>query len=279
LNEGIFLVKFIVKFEKTLQNMDKLKFIISMYIPKYIEKQPLTLLKHFNKIQKINKNYENFDFYFSNSAVYSSMIEGNNIDFDSYLKFVSSGMNNTGKSFKEIEDLKAAYNFARNSKLTLNNLLKAHKILSKTIVTESKYRGLVRDKDVYVFSGGKKIYTGANKEIVTQELNKLFLDIRILLKKELTVSEVFYFASMLHLIFVHIHPFADGNGRTSRLIEKWFLAQKLGENAWFIQSERLYQKRIKSYYKNVHIGSNYENIDYDYSIPFLLMLPMALRLK
>jgi len=34
------------------------------------------------------------------------MIEGNRIDFDSYLKYSYSGMNNKGKSFKEIEDLK-----------------------------------------------------------------------------------------------------------------------------------------------------------------------------
>ncbi len=259
--------------------MERLKFIISKYIDKYIEKQPLTLLKHFNKIKTIGCNFENFNFYISNSAVYSSMIEGNNIDFDSYLKYSTSGMNNNGKSFKEIEDLKSAYNFARENKLTLSNFLKAHKILSKTIVTDSKYRGIIRDKEVYVFSGGKKIYTGAAKEILNDELDKLFEDIKILIIKDLTISEVFYFASMAHLILVQIHPFADGNGRSARLIEKWFLSQKLGVNAWFIQSERLYQKRIKSYYQNVHLGDNYQSIDYDYSLPFLLMLPMSLRLK
>jgi len=258
--------------------MERLKFIQTQHLDKYIEKQPITLLKHFNKIKKINSS-EKFDFYISGSAVYSSMIEGNRIDFDSYLKYSSSGMNNSGKSFTEIEDLKQAYNFAHTHKLTLSNLLKAHKLLSKTIISEKKYKGTIRDKEVYIFSEGKKIFTGASKDIVNQEMEKLFEDIEILLKRDLTTSEIFYFASMLHLIFVQIHPFADGNGRTSRLIEKWFLAQKLGVNAWFVQSERLYQKRIKSYYKNVHIGNDYQNINYDYCIPFLLMLPMALRLK
>ena len=61
--------------------------------------------------------------------------------------------------------------------------------------------------------------------------------------RHLTIEETFYFASMIHLMFVKIHPWNDGNGRSARLIEKWFLAQKLGEKAWYIQSE-------KNYYQN-----------------------------
>lgn len=110
-------------------------------------------------------------------------------------------------------------------------------------------------------------------------MTKLFDDIELLLSTELTINQVFYFASMLHLIMVQIHPFADGNGRCSRLIEKWFLSEKLGVNAWFIQSERLCQKRISSYYKNAYLGDHYDTINYDYSVPFLLMFPIALRLN
>jgi Fic family protein len=48
----------------------------------------------------------------------------------------------------------------------------------------------------------------------------------------LSAEEVFYFASFIHLRFVHIHPFRDGNGRAARLIEKWFIAEKLGKQFW-----------------------------------------------
>ena len=136
--------------------MERLKFITSKYFDKYIEKQPITLLKHFNKINSIGQTKDNFNFYFSNSAVYSSMIEGNIIDFDSYLKYSYSGMNNKGKSFKEIEDLKTAYSFAKVHKLNFTNFLKCHQLLSNTIVEDKKYKGSIRDKDVYVFANGKK---------------------------------------------------------------------------------------------------------------------------
>ena len=259
--------------------MPTLHYINTHLIQRYKEQQPITLLKHFNKLKANGNSAERFNFYFANSAVYSSMIEGNRIDFDSYLRYTESGMNKKGKSFTEIEDLKSAYGFAKSHTLTLKNLLAAHKKATKTVLSEPKYRGAIRDKNVFIYSDGVKIYTGASAEIVNKEVEKMFKDIETLLKADLSIAEVFYFASMLHLAFVKIHPFADGNGRMSRLLEKWFLASKLGEVAWYIQSERLYQKRLKSYYKNVHIGTDYTNIDYDCSLPFLLMLPMALRLK
>ena len=79
------------------------------------------------------------------------------------------------------------------------------------------------------------------------------------------------------LLFLKIHPFNDGNGRTSRLLEKWFLAQKLGEQAWYIQSEKHYYKNLNDYYKNLQrLGFEYETLDYDRCLPFLLMLPASL---
>jgi Fic family protein len=77
---------------------------------------------------------------------------------------------------------------------------------------------------------------------------------------------------LLHLVFVKIHPFQDGNGRTARLIEKWFLIEEIGQKATSVQLEKNYYKRLNDYYSNIKkLGLEYEELDYGKSLDFLLM--------
>jgi Fic family protein len=259
--------------------MEKFKIISSEYFTFYNKKQKITLQKHFRKLkEKSTSGMDGFNFSFVSSSVYSSMIEGSGIDIDTYFRYRDLKVRN--KSFKEIQDLIEAYKFAKSNKLTLSNVMKAHSILSKTLlINNPEYVGKIRNKMVTVRKDGVIIYTACPTLQVKSELNKLFSDITVLIKADLTISEVFYYASMIHLRFVQIHPFGDGNGRVTRLIEKWFLAEKLGSRAWFIQSEKMYQKRILFYYKNIDLGESYDKLNYDLSIPFLIMLPISLRTK
>ena len=256
--------------------MKQLQILKPLYFDDYQKKQLITILKHFNKLKR---NEINFGYALESSAVYSSMIEGNNMDLDSYLKIHHSGMDKKNKSYIEIQDLTDAYVFAKTNKITVSNILKAHKITSKNFINDKSYVGKIRDKNVFIFANGIKIYTGAKPEIVKPEIKKLVEDIAILINRDLTINEVFYYASYIHLVFSQIHPFADGNGRLSRLLEKWFLSQKLGTSAWSMQSEKMYQKNLKKYYTNINMGTEYENLNYNLINPFLLMLPIALRTK
>ena len=108
-------------------------------------------------------------------------------------------------------------------------------------------------------------------------MSLLWNDIEELKKDSLSTTEVFYFAAFIHIVFVNIHPFEDGNGRAARLLEKWFIAEKLGKKAWYLQSELNYYTHVNDYYKNINrIGIFYEQLDYSKALPFLLMLPNAL---
>ncbi|MGM0377512.1 MAG: Fic family protein, partial [Bacteroidota bacterium] len=79
-------------------------------------------------------------------------------------------------------------------------------------------------------------------------------------------------------VFVKIHPFQDGNGRTARLLEKWFLIEKIGQKATAIQLEKNYYKKIKEYYFNIRkIGLEYEELDYEKSLDFLLMTAFGIE--
>lgn len=216
-----------------------LKILKQEYFNDYKNQLKIDVESTFATIKNKPKTLEDFKFYLANSAVHSSNIEGNTVSFDTYLKSSEFNLHLKTKEIKEIEDLIAAYQFARENHLTLDNILKAHEILTQSILIK-KERGKIRKVKVGVRSEGRLIYLAVEPEFIKQELEKLFSDISLLLKAKLTTTEIFYFAACIHLVFVNIHSFVDGNGRAIRLIEKWFLTKMLGENAWFITSEKNY---------------------------------------
>ena len=127
---------------------------------------------------------------------------------------------------------------------------------------------------------GRIEYVAAAAFTVLEEMEKFYHDLDVLLKMDLSLQEIFFFASMLHLVFVKIHPFDDGNGRMARLLEKWFLADKLGEKAWLIQSEKNYYEHHATYYQHIRsLGLEYEELDYEMALPFLLLLPNTLNAR
>ena len=157
--------------------------------------------------------------------------------------------------------------------MTKSNFLKTHSILSKSLLPK-KEQGKVRKEQVGVRDSKtlKPIYLAVEPEFVDVELTKLFSDISMLLEEKLTIQEVFYFASMIHLWIAKIHPFMDGNGRSARLIEKWFLVSKLGKSLWSVNSEKYYWDNRPAYYENISLGFNYYALYWDRCQPFLKML-------
>jgi len=225
-----------------------------------------------DNIKKIDLPVDYFQFYKSVSSVYSSKIEGEDIDFDSYFKHKFLKVKFKPDYTRKADDLYSAYDFIDNNRLTLENVKKAHSILSKNLLPKS-LQGAFRNNPMFVINSDDKIeYVASIPEIVKSELNKLFYDVDLLLNKDLNPYEIFYYASLLHLIFVKIHPFQDGNGRAARLIEKWFLIEKIGQKATSVQLEKNYYKNLRNYYANIKkIGFEYDNLDYSKSLDFLLM--------
>ena len=202
----------------------------------------------------------------------SSKIEGEDIDFDSYFKHKFLKVKLKPGYTRKADDLFTAYDFIDNNRLSLENVQKAHAILSKNLLPKSQ-QGMIRNNPMFVINSDDKIeYVAASPETVKTELDKLFHDVNILQGTDLNPFEIFYYASLLHLVFVKIHPFQDGNGRTARLIEKWFLIEKIGQKATSVQLEKNYYKRLKDYYSNIRkIGLEYEDLAYSKCLDFLLM--------
>ncbi|MFP5042756.1 Fic family protein [Parasediminibacterium sp. JCM 36343] len=253
----------------------ELKILSDAYLNEYKNQLTVDIATSFALLKSKPHSLDNFTFYLANAAVHSSNIEGNTVSFDTYLKASEFKLHLKTKEMKEIEQLIAAYQFAKENELSLATLLKAHEILTHSILVK-KERGKIRKVQVGVRSEGRLIYLAIEPEFVKQELEKFFADISVLLQSKLAIEEIFYYAAFIHLVFVNIHPFIDGNGRATRLVEKWFLAKMLGENAWCITSEKNYWDNRLMYYKNLQIGVNYYEVKYEKSIPFLLILPNAL---
>jgi hypothetical protein len=62
-------------------------------------------------------------------------------------------------------------------------------------------------------------------------------------------------------------------------LEKWFLLEKLGNQALAIESEKNYYINRQSYYQNIRkLGLDYESLDYGQALDFLLMMVNSLRI-
>ena len=256
---------------------EHLQIIPTDLLETYLKQVPKTLQASFDALEDAEISTDTFSFYVSVSSVYSSKIEGEKIELDSYIKHKKFGIQFLPDYTKKIDDLYNAYAFAKSSELNPKKISEAHKLLSKHIVAKN-WQGKFRNHNMYVTTPDGRIeYVAASPNEVEAEMEKFHNDIEILLKTKLSIEEVFFFASLIHLVFVKIHPWNDGNGRTARLLEKWFLAQKLGNKAWYIQTEKMYYNQHNNYYKNIRLlGLEYPDLDYKQSLSFLLMLPTSL---
>jgi len=256
---------------------EQLQIIPANLLETYLKQVPKTLKASFDALEDAEISTDTFSFYVSVSSVYSSKIEGETIELDSYIKHKKFGIEFLPDYTKKIDDLYNAYSFAKNNELNQKNVSAAHKLLSKHIVA-ANWQGKFRNQNTYLTTQDGRIeYVAASPSEVESEMEKFYCDIAVLLNAKLCIEEVFYFASLIHLVFVKIHPWNDGNGRTARLLEKWFLAQKLGHKAWFIQSEKMYYNQHNTYYKNIRLlGLEYAELDYSQVLSFVLMLPTSL---
>lgn len=230
----------------------------------------------FLKLEDAELSTADFSFYTSVASVYSSKIEGESIELDSYIKHKRFGVEFLPDYTRKIDDLYLAYQFAKDHIPDKENISAVHGILAKHIVSKN-WQGRFRNQNMFVTTDDGRIeYVAASPFVVNEEMDKLFHDISTLLQTKLDITSAFFFASMIHLVFVKIHPWNDGNGRSGRLLEKWFLAQHLGAKAWFLQSEKYYYMHHQEYYNNIRLlGLEYDELDYSKALPFVEMLSKA----
>ncbi len=265
------------KSEKNKSMKIKLQIIPTELLEQYCKQVDKKLSNKFDKLKDAEISTKTFSFYTSVSAIASSRIEGERMEVDSYIKHKMLNIKYQPDLVQKPNDLYNAYLFAQKNTLTKANFLKSHTLLAKHLLPKAQ-QGVMRAGIMVVMehNTGRIQYKAAPAGDVKKQFELLWKDIATLKKEKLTHQEVFYFAAFIHIVFVNIHPFEDGNGRAGRLLEKWFISEMLGSKAWFLQSELNYYKHINDYYKNLNrLGMFYGQLDYSKALPFLLMLPKA----
>ena len=255
--------------------MIELKLIKDQLFPQYLL-ETKNRFTSFSDLKEAEISTENFSFYTSVSSVFSSKIEGEEIDLDSYIKHKNFGIEFQPDYTKKIDDLYNAYIFAKDNRLDEENIMSSHKILSENIL-KPYMQGIFRSTNMYVLTESGHIeYVAAKPSTVDGEMKQFYREVKILLSEPMEIEKVFFYAALIHLTFVKIHPMNDGNGRLARLIEKWFIAEKLGGAAWFLESEKMYYLNHQNYYKNIRkLGLEFEILNWEKSLSFLLMLPTS----
>jgi len=256
-----------------------MQLLTDTYLEAYKQRLSIDLTAAIAQVQAKDMDARSFTFYTSVAVMSSSKIEGERLEVDSYVKHKMQDIEYLPELTEKPNDLFLAYQYARKEKLDKKHFLKAHTILSQQLLPE-KSRGKYRASEMLVLehNTGRVQYEAASAAIAGAEMEKLWQDIELLRQSDLSLAETFYYASFVHLMFVAMHPFNDGNGRAGRLLEKWLLAEKLGEAAWYIQSEKYYYHYVNDYYRNLaRVGMFYEQLDFSKADRFLQMLPNAIN--
>lgn len=150
---------------------------------------------------------------------HSTAIEGNTLSLIETKVLLEDKISIGGKQLREIYEIinhNKAYQYIKGcikegKPLDENRVKDIHAILMENIMIGGVYRNI----DVYI-SGSR--HTPSSPNEAYKEVKNFYLD--LLGKAEMDVIEL---AAWTHAEFVKIHPFVDGNGRTSRLIMNYQL--------------------------------------------------------
>ena len=178
-------------------------------------------IKYEQNKSKINSvtlsSYEiDFELRFTHN---STAIEGNTLTLMETKVVLEDGVSIGGKELREIYEVvnhKKAYEYvkkciAENKPLTENIVKDLHAILTENIIVG----GIYRNQEVRISGAGFTPPAGTEMYV---QIKSFYEDLKY--KKDLNPIEL---AAWTHAEFVRIHPFVDGNGRTSRLLMNYQL--------------------------------------------------------
>ncbi|MDD3285777.1 MAG: Fic family protein [Patescibacteria group bacterium] len=197
------------------------------------------------------------------SAYSSTSIEGNPLPLTDVRRILKNSPENARDSEKEVLNYNQALSEldtlikSGNDVFDKGLILKIQKTITTGLIEE--YRcGKIRQESVFVNNPktNQTVYLPPDHQDVDKLLEELFL----YLDKNKNIIDPLILAGIFHKQFVVIHPFVDGNGRTTRLATKVLLA-KMELNIFYLFSfENYYNQNVSRYFQEVGVLGNYYEI-------------------
>jgi Fic family protein len=191
----------------------------------------------------------------------STSIEGNPLNFKEVEAVLANKLvARSAYHIKEVENYKNALDYIAGRKqswddITIDDILYLHKLTTAGLLPDEK-SGNWRTGPVYVvnYKDGKQTvkYTAPAADKITHSLSEL-LDWLNGPAKELSPVIA---AALLHLKFVSIHPFADGNGRTTRLLTLLYLGLRNYDLKGVLVPDNYYIADRTAYYAAIEESQN-----------------------
>ena len=169
--------------------------------------------------EAVKQNYEDvFNIEYTHN---STAIEGNTLSLAETKLIIEDGISPSGKNMREVFEVfnhskafaYASRCIAEGKPLDKNIVKDIHSILMENIMPG----GIYRNVNVYI-SGVR--HTPPNPDEAYRQLEYFYADMNANGQKMHPIE----YAAWTHAEFVKIHPFVDGNGRTSRLLMNYQLA-------------------------------------------------------
>lgn len=190
----------------------------------------------------------------------STSIEGNPLNLKQVEEVLIDSRQLTRHQYAELEvkNYKKALDFIEKRKymkkpVSLNDILAIHKIATDKLLPASKV-GQLRKNPIYITDqNDKTVYDGPEAAILSQEIVGLLKWLR-----NADGIHPVIIAGILHFHFVSIHPLADGNGRTTRLLTSLYLGLKDYDFRSSLVLESYYSVDKQAYYDALSLAKDYE---------------------
>lgn len=185
----------------------------------------------------------------------STSIEGNPLDYKQVERALSTSSALTRHQYAELEvrNYGKALDFVdkrkkTNDPVTLQDILKLHAIIMDGLLPGGKV-GKLRKNDVYIINQDEVVqYTGPEASVVPNEIRELVVWLN---ETSINLHPVIA-AGLLHFQFVSIHPFSDGNGRTTRALTSLYLGLRDYDFRGSLVLDSYYSVARQDYYGALH---------------------------